>query len=109
MNEKHSAVLIAVIAAVTVLLRFLPFLIFGGKRKVPKYILFLGEKLPFAVIGMLIIYCLRDVSFGAVSGWLAAILSVIVVAVLHIWKRNTLLSIIAGTLVYMILVQTVFA
>ncbi len=108
MNEMHSVILIAVIAAVTMILRFLPFLIFSGKREAPKYVMFLGDKLPYAIIGMLIIYCLRSVSFGAVSGWLPSFLSIIVVAALHVWKRNTLLSIIGGTFVYMFLVQAVF-
>lgn len=108
MNNVHSVILIAVIAAATVMLRFLPFVIFNGKREVPRYIMFLGDKLPYAVIGMLIVYCLRNVRFGAASDWLPSFLSVIIVAVLHIWKRNTLLSIVGGTLVYMFLVQAVF-
>lgn len=108
MNDIHSVVLIAVIAAVTIILRFLPFVIFNGKREVPKYIIFLGDKLPYAIIGMLIIYCLREVSFGAVSDWLPSFISIIIVVILHIWKRNTLLSIIGGTFVYMFLVQAVY-
>lgn len=108
MNDMHSVILIAVIAAVTMLLRFLPFFIFSGRREAPKYIMFLGDKLPYAIIGMLIIYCLRSVSFGAVSDWLPSFLSILVVAVLHVWRRNTLLSIIGGTFVYMFLVQAIF-
>ena len=109
MNKIHSVILIAVIAAVTMMLRFLPFLIFNGRRKVPKYIIFLGEKLPYAIIGMLIIYCLRNVSFGAAADWIPSFLGVAIVVVLHVWKRNTLLSIIGGTLIYMLLVQVAFA
>lgn len=108
MGELHSVLLIAVIAGVTLLLRFLPFLIFNGSREVPKYILFLGEKLPCAIIGMLIVYCLRGVSFSTAAGWLPSLLSVLTVVVLHVWKRNTLLSIIGGTALYMFLVQAVF-
>lgn len=108
MNNLHSALLIAVIAVVTVMLRAFPFLVFSGRRKVPGYIMFLGDKLPYAIIGMLIVYCLRNVSFGAVADWLPSFISVIVVVVLHIWKRKTLISVAGGTLVYMFLVQAVF-
>lgn len=108
MNELHSVVLITVIAAVTMALRFLPFLVFNGKREVPEYIMFLGDKLPYAIIGMLIIYCMREVGFGVVSDWLPSFLSIFIVVILHIWKRNTLLSIIGGTFVYMFFVQIVF-
>ena len=108
MNSLHSALLIAVIAVVTVMLRALPFLVFNGRRKVPGYIMFLGDKLPYAIIGMLIVYCLRNVSFGAAADWLPSFISVIVVVVLHIWKRKTLISVAGGTLVYMFLVQAVF-
>ena len=107
-DKLNALVLIAVIALVTALLRFLPFLVFGGKREVPRYVLFLGEKLPFAIIGMLIVYCLRGVSFSAAAGWLPSLLAVAVVVGLHVWRRNTLLSIVGGTLVYMLLVQVVF-
>lgn len=107
MNDAHSMALIAVIAAVTLILRFLPFVIFSGKREVPKYILFLGDRLPYAIMGMLIVYCLRNVSFAAVSDWLPSFLSIIVVVILHVWRRNTLLSIIGGTFVYMFLIQAV--
>lgn len=108
MNEMHSVILIAVIAGVTMLIRFLPFLVFNGKRKVPEYVMFLGDKLPYAIIGMLIVYCLRNVDFAAASDWIPSAVSVAVVVFLHIWKRNTLLSIIGGTLLYMFLVQAVF-
>ena len=108
MGDLHGVVLVAVIALVTLLLRFLPFLIFNGKREAPRYILFLGEKLPYAIIGMLIVYCLRGVRFAALGGWLPSALGVGVVAGLHVWKRNTLVSILGGTLVYMFLVQVVF-
>ncbi len=108
MSDMQAMVLIAVIAVVTMLLRFFPFLFFGGKRRIPDYVAFLGDKLPYAVIGMLIVYCLRGVSFDALSNWLPSLLSIIVVAALHVWKRNTLLSIVGGTLLYMFLVQAVF-
>lgn len=108
MADVHAVILIAVVAAVTALLRFLPFLIFGGGRQAPRYVVFLGEKLPYAIIGMLIVYCVRNISFAAPAQWAPPAISIAVVAALHVWKRNTLLSIVGGTVLYMVLVQAVF-
>ena len=108
MPDLHSAKLIAVIALVTIALRFLPFVIFSGKRQTPAYISYLGKVLPFSIMGMLVVYCLRNISFSAAPFGIPELLSCAVVAALHLWKRNTLLSIAAGTVFYMILVQTVF-
>ena len=101
-----SAVLVAVMAAVTVLLRFLPFLIF--RERTPKYVTYLGKVLPPAIIGMLVIYCLRSVSFTSSPFGAPELIAAACVAGLQIWKRNSLVSILAGTAVYMLLVQTVF-
>lgn len=101
-NNTYTIILIVIMALVTFLLRTLPFFIFG-ERKTPAYISFLGNYLPFAVIGMLVVYCLKDVSFEAGNMWLPQLISVVFVAVLHLWKRNTLISIILGTVCYMIL------
>ena len=108
MTDPHGAKLIAVIALVTIALRFLPFLIFSGKRQTPAYISYLGKVLPFSIMGMLVVYCLRNISFSASPFGIPELLSCAVVAALHLWKRNTLLSIAAGTVFYMLLVQTVF-
>ena len=108
MPDLHSAKLIAVIALVTIGLRFLPFIIFSGKRQTPAYISYLGKVLPFSIMGMLVIYCLRNISFSAAPFGIPELPSCAVVAALHLWKRNTLLSIAAGTVFYMLLVQTVF-
>ncbi len=108
MPDLHSALLIAVMALVTAGLRFLPFLIFGENRKTPPLISYLGQVLPFAIMGMLVVYCLKDVSFTAAPFGIPELLGCAVVVLLHIWKRNTLLSIGAGTLCYMLLVQFVF-
>lgn len=108
MNDLHIWVLVAVIALVTAALRFLPFIIWSGNKKTPKIIEKLGRVLPFAIMGMLVVYCLKDVSFANVSGFLPAAIACLVVGVLYVWKRNTLISIIAGTVCYMILVQMVF-
>ncbi len=102
----RSTVLIFIMAVVTILLRFLPFLVF--KDKTPKYISYLGKVLPSAIIGMLVIYCLKDVSVAAFPFGIPELISVFVVVLLQIWKRNSLISILFGTAVYMLLVQAVF-
>lgn len=98
---------VAVMALVTASLRFLPFLLFTG-GKTPKFIGKLGKVLPYAIMGMLVVYCLKDTHFTNPAGFLPPLISCVVVVLLHIWKRNTLLSIIAGTLCNMLLLQIVF-
>ena len=95
-------------ALVSFLLRAFPFLVFSGKRETPKFVLYLGKVLPFAIIAMLVVYCVKDISFDTVSHFLPYIIAGAVVVLLHIWRRNTLLSILAGTLSYMALVQFIF-
>ncbi|MBE6825014.1 MAG: branched-chain amino acid transporter AzlD [Ruminococcaceae bacterium] len=107
-STLHSILLVLVMALVSYLLRAFPFIVFSGKRETPKFVLYLGKVLPFAIIGMLVIYCVKDISFSSVSHFLPYIIAGTVVVGLHIWRRNTLLSIIAGTLSYMALVQFVF-
>ena len=108
MNDLHTWGMVAVIALVTALTRFLPFAVFRGGRKTPKIIEKLGRVLPFAIMGMLVVYCLKGVTFTSLGGFLPALIACAVVAALHLWRRNTLLSILAGTISYMILVQLVF-
>ena len=108
MNDRHVWLMVAVIALVTAGLRFLPFVIFGGSRKTPAVVERLGAVLPRAVMAMLVVYCLRGASFGEVKNWLPALVGVVVTAGLHVWRRSTLLSIVAGTAAYMLLVQGVF-
>ena len=108
MPDLHSALMIAVIALVTAALRFLPFLIFRENRKTPPLVSYLGQVLPYAIMGMLVIYCLKGISFAAFPFGIPEIIGCLVVILLHIWKRNTLLSIGAGTVCYMLLVQLVF-
>ena len=105
---SHAALIIIVAGAVTLLLRFLPLLIFNGKRETPPYIIYLGKVLPYAIMGMLVIYCLRGISFAAAANFLPELIACAVVVLAHVWKRNTLLSIISGTVCYMLLVQFVF-
>lgn len=108
MNNTQIWCAIAVMSVVTALLRFLPFWIFGGGRRTPKLIQRLGKSLPYAIMGMLVVYCLKDVSFTSVGGFLPSLIASLVVGALYVWKRNTLVSIICGTLCYMLLVQFVF-
>ena len=100
--------MLVIIMLVTMATRFLPFLLFGGKRQTPKIITYLGKVLPCAIMGMLVVYCLKDVRPLAYPYGIPELLGIALVAVLHIWKRNSLLSIGAGTVFYMLLVQLVF-
>lgn len=108
MHNLHDILLIALVALVTIGLRFLPFLIFRENRTTPPIVAYLGQILPFAIMGMLVVYCLKDVVITTAPFGIPEFLGCAVVALLHLWKRNTLLSIGAGTLCYMLLVQFVF-
>lgn len=108
MNPNFNvAILIIAMSLVTMLLRFLPFLIFSGKKQVPQIILYLGDVLPSAVIGMLVIYCLRDISFTTAPFGLRELLASLVVVLVQIFRRNSILSILAGTISYMVLLQLI--
>ena len=108
MTNAQIAALVAVMAAVTFLTRALPFLLFGRGGEPPKVVLSLGRFLPPAVIAMLIVYCYRGTSFGGPSGWAPGLIAGLAVVVLHVWKKNNMLSIVGGTILYMVLVQAVF-
>lgn len=105
---KRSAIIVVIIAVVTVLLRFLPFIVFSGKRKTPEIVTYLGKVLPCAIMGMLVVFCLKGVSPTVYPYGLPELISCVLVVVLHVWKRNTLLSIVGGTACYMVLLQLVF-
>ena len=104
----HDVLLVAAAVLVTAATRFIPFLIFGEKQKTPAIIEYLGTVLPCAIMGMLVVYCLKDVSFVKGSFGIPELISCAVVSALHIWKRNSLFSIGGGTVCYMLLVQLVF-
>lgn len=108
MINIHTYYAIAVMALVTALLRFLPFLVFKGSGPLPRIIEKSGRMLPGAVIAMLVVYSLKDMNFAATGNYLPAIIAGGLVGVLHVWKNNTLLSVISGTACYMLLVQFVF-
>ncbi len=108
MSTGQIAALVAVMAVVTFLTRALPFLLFGRGGKPPEVVLYLGRFLPPAVIAMLIVYCYRGTSFTEFSGWAPGFIAGAAVVLLHVWKRNNMLSIVGGTILYMVLVQAVF-
>ena len=91
----------------TMATRFLPFLVFPKGKTPPKFVQYLGKVLPCAASGLLVVYCFKDVASSGTYG-ISEILSVLLIIVLHKWKKNTLLSIDGGTTLYMLLVQTMF-
>ena len=99
---------VAVMAGVTFLTRALPFLLFDRGERPPKLVIYLGKVLPPAIIAMLIVYCLRGVTFSTPAGWVPSILAGVTAVLLHLWKGNDLLSIFGATGLYMVLVQAVF-
>lgn len=101
----HALWIVLICAGVTLLLRAVPFMFFGGKDGVPKLIEKLGHTLPAAIMAALVVYCLKGVPFGSFSDGVKQIAAAAVVVCLHILKRNTLLSIAVGTTVYMILIR----
>ncbi len=108
MTETQVWLTVAVIALVTAVTRFLPFLVFSGERPTPRFVRRLGRVLPYAIMGMLVVYCLKDIHFTVASRFVPALIACLTVGVSYVWKRNTLVSIIVGTVCYMILVQLVF-
>lgn len=108
MTLSQQLITIGMVILGTVLTRFLPFLIFPSGKQTPKYVKYLGKVLPSAVFGLLIIYCLKDVSLFSGSHGLPELLAIMLVVLLHLWKRQMLLSIAGGTVFYMILVQVIF-
>ena len=104
----HAIAIIGVVAICTLLTRALPFWIFGGKKDVPNMVKYLGRVLPSAIMVILVVYCLKDINFLEGSRGIPELLAIGMVVVLHMWKKNTLLSIGVGTFVYMFFVQMVF-
>ena len=100
---------IAVMAVVTFLTRALPFLLFDRGDHPPRIVLYLGQVLPPAIIAMLIVYCLKGVGFASAEGWVPSLCACLAAVALHLWKKNDLLSIFGATVLYMVLVQAVFA
>lgn len=109
MNKMMNQILIVAAMVIgTQITRFLPFVLFPEGKKTPEFVNYLSRTLPYAAMGLLVVYCLRNIDLGTVPYGLPEILSVVLIVILHRWKGNTLLSIGAGTICYMILVQHVF-
>ena len=108
MSLTQQIITIAMVVLGTMLTRFLPFLIFPAGKPTPKYIQYLGNVLPSAVFGLLIVYCLKNVNMLSGSYGIPEFISIAVVVLLHLWKKQMLLSIAGGTICYMLLVQLVF-
>ena len=108
LTSVQTMVIIIVMTMATVLTRFVPFFLFKNSKSNNSYISYLGKVLPFSTIGLLVVYCLRDVDFIASPHGIPESISVLAIAIVHYWKENTLLSIGLGTLIYMVLVQIVF-
>ncbi len=108
MTLYQQVITIALCVLATMATRFLPFLVFSGKKPTPKYIQYLGNVLPGAIFAMLVVYCLKGVSILEYSYGLPEAIAIILTAALHLWRRQMLLSIAAGTISYMLLVQFVF-
>ena len=108
LNFIQSLIIILMVALATQITRWTPFLVFSGGRRLPKVVEDLGRLLPPAMMGLLVVYCLRNTQLLTGSHGLPEAIAVAVTAGLHLWKRSTLLSILAGTAVYMLLVQLVF-
>lgn len=108
MTDTEMLITILVVVAATVFTRFIPYILFPQGRKTPPFVTYLGKYLAPAVFGLLIVYCLRNVNFTGGSFGIPEILSIAVVIVTYVWKRQMLLSMAGGTALYMLLVQTVF-
>ena len=107
MDLKRTLIIIAIGAGCTFFERALPFLVFG-KRPVPRVVQYLGKLLPMAVMATLVVYCLRGTTFTSLAGFAPQAIACAVVIALHLWRKNSFLSILGGTAAYMVLVQTVF-
>lgn len=108
MSTEERIIIIAMVILATMATRFLPFVVFSSGKPTPKYIQYLGKVLPSAVFGLLIIYCLKDVSVFKGNHAIPEMISAAFVVGLHVWKRQMLVSIAGGTILYMLLLQFVF-
>ncbi|MDL2293294.1 AzlD domain-containing protein [Ruminococcaceae bacterium OttesenSCG-928-D13] len=108
MTPLQTLLAILIMALVTLATRALPFILFPAGRPTPRYVVYLGKVLPFAITAMLVVYCLKDVRLTAAPFGLPELIALVVVAGLFLWRKNSLLAIAAGTVLYMVLVQAVF-
>ena len=108
MTDRYLILMIIVAGVCTFATRLFPFALFGGKKEVPKFLKYLGNVLPVAILGILIVYCLKDFENGDINYIIPQLIGVAMTAIVHIWKRNTLLSIAVGTIGYMLLIHFAF-
>ena len=108
MTSTQQIITVLMVVIGTAITRFLPFLIFPAGKETPKFMQYLGKYLPGAVFGMLVIYCLKDVTLLSGNHGLPEFIALVAVVILHLYKRQMLISIAGGTVIYMILVQTLF-
>lgn len=104
----YVLICVVISAIVTIFLRAIPFLAFGGDKKLPVFIEYLGKTLPYAIIGMLVVFCMKEVSFDATVKWAPQFIAGAIVVLSYVWKKSTILSIVAGTVCYMLMVQMIF-
>jgi branched-subunit amino acid transport protein AzlD len=109
LTVQQSLIIILLISLITFLLRVIPFMLFPANKKTPKYIVCLSTVLPYAIIGMLIVYCLKAVSVSSFPFGLPEFISIIFIVIIHTWKKNALFSIGGGTILYMLLTQLIFS
>ncbi|MDY3119128.1 MAG: AzlD domain-containing protein [Peptoniphilus sp.] len=109
MSTREVYFAIAIVICVTFAIRTFPLFFFSGKKRLPKVVGDLGNLLPYSMMGLLIVYCLRTLTFSAPSGYVPLVAASLVTALSYLWKRKSIASIIAGTAVYMFLIQQVFA
>ena len=107
-DYTHALIIMLVMGGCVILTRVLPVLIFGRSAQIPEFILYLGKVIPYTAMGLLIVYCLRDVSILSGTHGLPELIAMIVVVASYLWKRNTIVSVVLGTAVYMVLLQMVF-
>lgn len=108
MTGFQYAAMIGAAALGTMLTRFLPFIAFGGEKTAPKYVQYLGRALPGAALGLLVIYCVKDVDITAGNHGIPVFAAMLLTVAVHLWKRKMLLSIAVGTVVYVLLINLVF-
>ena len=108
MTFIQQIITVLMVAIGTIITRFFSFIVFPAKRKAPKFIQYLGKALPASIFGLLVVYSLKDVNIFSKSTLLPTLISILLVIVLHIWKKQMFLSISAGTICYMILTQLIF-
>ena len=107
-DYTHALIILLVMGGCVILTRVLPVVIFGRSAQIPDFILYLGKVIPYTAMGLLIVYCFRDVSILSGTHGLPELIALAVVACSYLWKRNTIVSVVLGTAVYMVLLQMVF-